>query len=134
MKDAAAIAAWLRAALGQRLGMPAEAIDPAARFRSYGVDSNMATGLLAELGTALGQPLSSVLAWDHPTVAALAAAIEAAPAETRIAASVTASRTAAESGPIAIIGMACRFPGADTPDALWHLLAAGTDMIREVPQ
>ncbi|MCP4347098.1 MAG: aminotransferase class III-fold pyridoxal phosphate-dependent enzyme [Desulfobacterales bacterium] len=36
--------------------------------------------------------------------------------------------------PIAIIGMACRFPGgADDPDAFWQLLRNGTDAITEVP-
>lgn len=35
--------------------------------------------------------------------------------------------------PIAIVGMACRFPGADDPDAFWHLLETGTDAIREIP-
>jgi len=40
----------------------------------------------------------------------------------------------ARSEPIAIIGLGCRFPGdADTPDAFWRLLAAGTDAITEVP-
>jgi acyl transferase domain-containing protein/NAD(P)-dependent dehydrogenase (short-subunit alcohol dehydrogenase family)/acyl carrier protein len=40
----------------------------------------------------------------------------------------------ARSEPIAIIGMACRFPGgADTPAAFWDLLVAGRDAIREVP-
>ena len=36
--------------------------------------------------------------------------------------------------PIAVVGMACRFPGgADHPDALWERLQAGTDVIGEVP-
>ncbi len=33
--------------------------------------------------------------------------------------------------PIAIVGMACRFPGADTPAEFWRRLAAGTDLISE---
>ena len=36
--------------------------------------------------------------------------------------------------PIAIVGMACRFPGgADDPDAFWDLLARGADTITEIP-
>ena len=36
--------------------------------------------------------------------------------------------------PIAIIGMACRFPGADSPEAFWALLQRGEDTVREVPR
>lgn len=37
--------------------------------------------------------------------------------------------------PVAIIGMACRFPGgADDPDAFWRLLKSGADAITEVPR
>jgi acyl transferase domain-containing protein len=36
--------------------------------------------------------------------------------------------------PIAVIGLACRFPGqADTPDDYWRLLEGGVNAIREVP-
>jgi acyl transferase domain-containing protein len=35
--------------------------------------------------------------------------------------------------PIAIVGMACRFPGADGLAAYWKLLREGVDAVREVP-
>ncbi len=34
---------------------------------------------------------------------------------------------------VAIIGMGCRFPGADSPDAFWKMLVDNTDAIAEVP-
>lgn len=37
------------------------------------------------------------------------------------------------SEPIAIVGMSCRFPGAETVEAFWELLRNGVDAIREVP-
>jgi natural product biosynthesis luciferase-like monooxygenase protein/amino acid adenylation domain-containing protein len=35
--------------------------------------------------------------------------------------------------PIAIIGIGCRFPGADNPEAFWQLMQAGVDAIADVP-
>ncbi|MGH7116083.1 MAG: polyketide synthase, partial [Stellaceae bacterium] len=37
------------------------------------------------------------------------------------------------SAPIAIVGMACRFPLGDTPATFWTALAAGEDGIRRAP-
>ncbi len=39
----------------------------------------------------------------------------------------------AKTEPIAIIGMDCRFPGANSPQAYWKLLREGVDAITEVP-
>jgi myxalamid-type polyketide synthase MxaE and MxaD len=35
--------------------------------------------------------------------------------------------------PIAIVGIGCRFPGANSPDELWRLLIESRDLIREIP-
>ena len=40
----------------------------------------------------------------------------------------------ADPGDIAVIGMACRFPGGiDSPESLWNLIANGGDVITEIP-
>jgi 8-amino-7-oxononanoate synthase len=36
--------------------------------------------------------------------------------------------------PIAIIGIGCRFPGAENPEAFWRLIRDGVDAISEVPE
>src|SRR5262245_32330850 len=36
--------------------------------------------------------------------------------------------------PIAVVGMACRFPGGvDSPDTLWEVLITGTDTVGDLP-
>jgi len=40
----------------------------------------------------------------------------------------------AQSEPIAIVGMGCRFPGGRDPEAFWQLLHAGGDAITEIPR
>jgi acyl transferase domain-containing protein len=41
---------------------------------------------------------------------------------------------AAQSQPIAIVGYACRFPQAPSPDAYWTLLSRGHHAVRTVPR
>ncbi|MGW2118935.1 beta-ketoacyl synthase N-terminal-like domain-containing protein, partial [Streptomyces zhihengii] len=36
--------------------------------------------------------------------------------------------------PVAVIGMACRLPGAADPDEFWDLLRSGGDAVRELPE
>ena len=39
-----------------------------------------------------------------------------------------------KSEPIAIIGLGCRFPGAENPSAFWNLLRSGNSAISPVPE
>src|SRR5918995_4671235 len=43
------------------------------------------------------------------------------------------SGPAQRSEPIAIIGMGCRFPGANCPSEYWDVLWSGCSMMRDVP-
>jgi acyl transferase domain-containing protein/7-keto-8-aminopelargonate synthetase-like enzyme/acyl carrier protein len=47
----------------------------------------------------------------------------------------TQPQTPASKGlePIAVVGMACRFPGGADPDEFWNFLARGGDAVREIP-
>jgi acyl transferase domain-containing protein len=36
--------------------------------------------------------------------------------------------------PVAIVGIACRYPGVDGPDALWQVLADGKEVVGQIPK
>ncbi|MFB8077346.1 amino acid adenylation domain-containing protein [Streptomyces sp. NPDC056013] len=48
--------------------------------------------------------------------------------------SAASSARTADDGALAVIGMACRFPGAGTPDELWQNLVAGVSSIGAAPE
>ncbi|MEO1590396.1 MAG: type I polyketide synthase, partial [Cyanobacteria bacterium J06632_22] len=50
----------------------------------------------------------------------------------KLQAKLVASESA-KTEPIAIVGLGCRFPGADGPEAFWQLLAEGQDAVTPVP-
>src|SRR5690242_3827497 len=43
------------------------------------------------------------------------------------------SAATVSSEPIAVVGIACRLPGAPDPDAFWRLLEGGEDAITQAP-
>ena len=128
-RDARAIAAWLRAYLARVHGVAAASLAQSDTFADYGLDSAAAVALAAALGDWLGRSVPPVVAWDHPTIDALARHLGGAAAAPAIAAAA-----AATDEPIAIVGIGCRFPGgADTPEALWCLLCGAGDAITAPP-
>nr|WP_254125418.1 type I polyketide synthase [Amycolatopsis sp. CA-230715] len=108
------------------------AVEPDRVFQELGFDSVMAVDLRKRLAAATGLALSSGVVFDHPTPEALAEHLLTVSRGTGHTA--TKRERAPEDEPIAIIGMACRFPGGvESPERLWDLVAAGRDAIDDFP-
>lgn len=125
------VRAEILAALSACLGVPVGEIDPAERFHRYGLDSLRATRLTGELSARLGRSLPSTTLWDHPTVDALVDHLTDGGPRPRRGTGPEMGAPASE--PVAIVGLACRLPGARDARAAWELLASGVDAVSEVP-
>ncbi|WP_245985219.1 type I polyketide synthase, partial [Streptomyces tateyamensis] len=110
-------------------------VEPDRAFQELGFDSLAALELRNALNSATGLKLSATLTFDYPTSAAVAGHLGEQLAGA--VAAVAATRpVAARSGdePIAIVAMACRYPGeVSTPEQLWQLVADGREAITGLP-
>lgn len=130
-------------------------------FFDLGLDSIMAVDLTVRLSAVFGTGVQVADVFDHPTVAELADFLLSRPVTTEVsspaagrpgpatapvsapaappkptepgapAAGPASAPTAGE--PVAIVGMAGRFPGADSAEELWELLRDGRDGVTSVP-
>ncbi|XVS68214.1 type I polyketide synthase [Actinosynnema sp. CA-299493] len=110
------------------------AIAPRTAFRDLGLESLTAVDLRNRLNTATGLRIPTTVVFDHPNAVALAAHLDAELFGGQVVTAAPARSAVAGDEPIAIIGMACRFPGGITsPDELWQLLAEGGEGITGLP-
>ena len=131
LTDGREIGRWLRDALARRLQIAADFIDAGAPLAQYGLDSVAAVELAAGLQSRLGLSISPTIFYDHPTIELLAAFL--AGGTRRQSQFGAAPGGVRPFEPIAVIGMGCRFPAANSPAEFWHLLETGGDAITRFP-
>ena len=132
------LSAFLRRELQAVMRLPTP---PAAtvEFSELGMDSLMAVELRNRMNRAFaGQYVApNTIVFDYPSVAALAQRLAGelgAPAEASApepAAPEPPPAQAEANDGVAIVGMACRFPGAENLDAFWRQLTAGDSAVAD---
>ncbi len=153
---------YLRAEFSEVLKLPAYKIDPDAPLENYGIDSILAMMLTSKLEGVFG-PLSKTLFFEYQTIAALAGFFAKAhsgivreklslpaqqPTLENAGRTSTEERRQAHALPvrnrfsgasatprteIAIVGLAGRYPQAETLQEFWRNLQEGRDSITEIP-
>ncbi len=102
-------------------------------FKDLGFDSLAAVELRNRLNLAVGLRLPATVVFDYPDAEALSRKLLAEAADSEHARPAVAPARSAQE-PVAIVGMACRYPGdVSSPAELWQLVRAGSDAVGDLP-
>ncbi|MFI9329509.1 MupA/Atu3671 family FMN-dependent luciferase-like monooxygenase [Kitasatospora sp. NPDC052868] len=103
-----------------------ESVDPGRAFHELGLGSVQLMRVHAALAAGPAPGLAQTALFRHPTVDALAAHLAGGgPEPVRPAGAVDAERGVPADRRVAVIGLALRLPGADTPEQYWRNIVDG---------
>lgn len=155
--DSNSVTDWVTIQISEALRLPSDLIELDVPFQEYGVDSILLADLVKQLEKQMGGEvsLSPTIILEHPTVGMLSDYLlqnysdifsalldikeEKKEVITTIHTEVATTNISKESivfkgnEPIAIVGMACHFPDANTIGNYWDNLITGKDSIKEIP-
>ncbi|MBZ6103615.1 SDR family NAD(P)-dependent oxidoreductase [Streptomyces olivaceus] len=139
----AALPSVVRATIAAVLGHSRpDGVELDRTFKDLGFDSTNGAELARRLSTVAGVGLPSSLTFDHPTPEHVVEHLRivlggARQDDASDAPAVTSggARDGHTDEPIAIVSMACRYPGgSSSPEAFWDLLAAGREGLSDLPE
>ncbi|WP_330249896.1 type I polyketide synthase [Nocardia sp. NBC_00565] len=111
-----------------------DAVEPQQAFQQLGFDSLSAIEFRNKLNTATGLQLPATLIFDYPNPQVVADFIGSQLTGAEAVEELAVSRVRADDEPIAVVAMACRYPGGvASPEDLWNLVVSGVDTTGEMP-
>ena len=129
---------FLKQLMGDLLRIGAAEIDVKAHFTTLGIDSLIIQDALQRLERHTGKSLEPSVFMNYPTIQSLAGFLSShytfkEPLRQTRPPHVEQPTVQGGERAIAVIGFACRFPGAGNFEEFWHNLANGVDATREIP-
>lgn len=124
-----AVVAWMTENIARLQNIPANRVLSDMPFAGFGLDSLKLVALTGELAAWLKVPIEPTLLYNYPNIDCAARYLSGQRADEPQA----EHDGVKQSEPIAIVGIACRLPKANSVDEYWQLLDAGIDAITEVP-
>ncbi|MFY2558579.1 amino acid adenylation domain-containing protein [Corallococcus terminator] len=131
---ASSVEAVLREAAAAVLGVQAERLDPSATFAQSGFTSVTLTALRARILERLSLQVDPPVLFKYPSLRALGAHLAERLGSRSAPPPVSAPVREEAPEPIAVIGMASRFPGSEDPEGFFEGLLSGKDSIGEIPK
>lgn len=134
---------WLRTWVANTTGLDAAEISDERSMQDFGLSSRDVVVLSGDLERLLGTTLDATIAYEFNTIAALAEHLMQGRGSGAVFgsdATTSADEAASAGGPlplgqrdIAVVGMAGRYPGADSADEMWELFSNYRSGVGELP-